>query len=192
MMHSEEMKKLPITAYLNSKHGLLYSKSSKTLVDLKELRDVKDLKELKDLRIHTLESQVKANNQLTLRNSDDLKKSRLVLDNLTQRLDSCSCQVDQLTLENNTVMQSVQDLKRGQKRKWEDIDLVFKDVDEELSSFQDKIQDLEISISNLNVKLQEIQNEQGKNKRQWIKSAAVGASAAIVVLSTLILSPDIS
>jgi chromosome segregation ATPase len=176
---------MPITAYLNSKHGLLFSKSAKSFASASDLPKNTDPMQL---QIDSLESQVKSNNQLTVKNADDIKISKKSVENLKQRLDSCSSQVDQLSIQTK---ESLNDLKRGQKRKWEEVAQVVEQVDQELSGFESKIQDLESSIIDLSIKLKEIQQDQKKNTGLW-KSAAVGASAAIVVFSTFVLSPDMS
>jgi chromosome segregation ATPase len=182
MIHSDSSNKLPITAYLNSKHGLLFSKSKSSSLSSDLI--VKDVDPLQ-LQIDTLESQVKSNNTLTVKNTDDLKRSKKAVEILTQRLDSCSSQIDQLT---HATRESTNDLKRGQKRKWEEIASVVKEVDQELSNFECKMEDLENSITDLSIKLDEIQMEQKKQKRLWMKSAAVGASAAIVVISSFVFT----
>jgi chromosome segregation ATPase len=174
---------MPITAYLNSKHGLLFSNSAKSSAS-----DLPKNTDATQLQIDSLESQVKSNNQLTVKNADDIKRSKKSVEILTQRLDSCSSQVDQLSIQTK---ESLNDLKRGQKRKWEEVAQVVEQVDQELSGFESKIQDLESSITDLSIKLKEIQQDQKKNRGLW-KSAAVGASAAIVVFSTFVLSPDMS
>lgn len=142
------------------------------------------------MQIESLESQVKSNNKLTVSNTEEIKKARKIILDVSSRLDSCSSGIDELTFQSNESKKVVDDLKRGTKRKWEEMSQFANEVDQEIVKFKDQMMDLETSILDLSLQIKELKTNQKKFKSSWIKSAAVGASAAIAVVAGVILSPD--
>ena len=142
------------------------------------------------LQLSSLESVIKSNNKLTVSNSDEIKKSNQSIANLKSRLDSCSSEIDVLSAGKKESEKGLDDLKRGTKRKWDEIAQFADDVDSHLDAFTSQLTDLEVSVHDLSLQIKEIQTTQKKLKGSWLKSAAVGASAAMVVVAGVILSPE--
>ena len=142
------------------------------------------------VQLASVEAQVKSNSLLTVSNWEEINASRKSIESLTLRVNSCYSEADHLTQDYKLTQQHISEIKKGTKRKWQEVFQFSVEVDSQLDSFLNQITDLESNVCDLSLQIQEIQTNQKKIRNGWIKSAAVGASAALVVVAGVILSPE--
>lgn len=151
---------------------------------IKELQGLKGHVESTDSSIESLKFENKGIVATQSLFSQDLAR-------LGPRLDDVATEMDSLSLEVHQSADDLSLLKKGTKRKFEDVNQLLSDLegrlegsDESLLKLEDKVQTLTLTVESLT------QSNAKRSKKELATSAAVGAITGVLVVAGMVFAPE--